>query len=110
MIYKVIGYEYADENTKIIKYGEIGDKFYVLLQGSASVRIPSIVEKNFTLQELLCFLLENKDWLVHNDKLQNVYEVIQDILPELIKSNFQGEMSMNYSLAAQVIASEVMIF
>ena len=107
MIYKVMKYEFQENNTNVITYGETGDKFYILLKGSVAVRIPSIVENSFNLKELLNFILTNKEWIIQNEKLQHAYEVIQDILPELVKSNYQGEMVINYSLAEHVIISKV---
>ena len=37
---KEFHYEFAKEGTKIIKYGEVGDKFYIIWKGWVDVYIP----------------------------------------------------------------------
>lgn len=34
-------YEYKKKGDIVFNFGDIGDKFYVILQGSVSVRIPN---------------------------------------------------------------------
>ena len=45
-------YEFAPVNSRIIKYGEIGDKFYIIWKGWVDVYIPSEKKVNFTSLEL----------------------------------------------------------
>lgn len=107
MLYKVMSYEYKEKDTAVIEYGEFGDTFYILFKGSVSARIPSLLEKVFTFKELLAYVIENKRWIINNDKLQHMFYVIQDFLPELIKTNYQGDMTMNYNLAQMILDKEV---
>ena len=100
-------YEYAEKDSAVIEFGEIGDKFYILFKGSASARIPSLLEKVFTFKELLSFVIDNKKWIIKNEKLQHMYGVIQDFLPELIKTNYHGDMTMNYALAELILSRSV---
>jgi len=85
MLYKVIGYEYHKKNNYVITFGEFGDKFYILVKGSVAVRIPILMTKEFTLRELLEFLVKNQEWLIKNEKIQFLLNIIQDFIPEIIK-------------------------
>ena len=107
MLYKVMNYDFREKDSTVIEFGEFGDTFFILFKGSASARIPSLLEKIFTFKELLAFVIENKRWIIKNDKLQHMFYVIQDFLPELIKTNYQGEMTMNYTLAELILSKEV---
>jgi CRP-like cAMP-binding protein len=39
-------YEYKKRGDFVFKYGDVGDKFYVILKGSVTVRIPNPKKKN----------------------------------------------------------------
>ena len=47
-IIAVCKYETFDKGKDIVKYGEIGDKFYILVNGSVNVYIPIYKEVNIT--------------------------------------------------------------
>lgn len=37
---KLVSYEYQTKGDFVFKFGDYGDKFYVILRGEVSVRIP----------------------------------------------------------------------
>lgn len=109
MLYKVIAYEFHPKGENVIKYGDFGTTFYILVNGAVGVRIPSLVEKTFTFYEMVGFLLDNKSWIIKNDKYQHLLSIVQDFLPEVIKTNYQGEMTLNSALIEQVLNQEIIL-
>lgn len=109
MLYKVINYELHPKDHYVVKFGDFGTKFYILIKGSVGVRIPSLVEKSFTLRELLQYLVENREWIIINDRLQQLLIIIEDFFPELVKSDYHGELSLNYDLATRVLNGEIIL-
>lgn len=81
MLYKVIKYHSNNKGENVVTYGEFGTTFYILVKGSVAVRIPALMEKEYTFKQLLEAIVENKDWLILNEKtqvtlyLQHVYIV-----------------------------------
>lgn len=95
MIYKSMEFEEIKKNEIVMKYGELGTKFFIILWGKVSVRIPSIVEKDFTFRELLETLNENKEWIIENDKYLDVLILIQQVLPDLVKKIDNNKLKLN---------------
>ena len=50
-----ITYEHYKENEYIFRAGDIGDKFYILLQGEASVLVPEKTEGNALFKEIFVY-------------------------------------------------------
>ena len=48
-----MNYEYYVKNTVIFKYGEKGNKFYIILKGKIGFLIPKKVKCNMTEEEYL---------------------------------------------------------
>lgn len=67
-LYNSMKYEYFDQGEKVFNYGDIGDKFYIILQGKVSVRVPKIFNYSFTRNELLKFILKNYGRIDLNDE------------------------------------------
>ena len=107
MMYKAIDYEFIPKDEIVIKFGAFGTPFYILLRGTVSVRIPSVVNKDFTLRKLIQFLIANKRWMIMNMKYQVLLGVIQDFLHEIIKTNYAGDIALNFGLASQVLSGYV---
>ena len=100
-------FEEMNKNNTVIKFGDNGTKFYIILRGSVSVRAPSIVEKDFTFIELLEFLFQNKEWIMDNDKYHEVLGLIQDILPELVSETLRKELKLNFELVKAVLKGKI---
>jgi CRP-like cAMP-binding protein len=93
----------------VVTYGEFGTTFYILIKGRVSIRIPSIVEKELSFRETLSFLIENKDWTIQNEKLQFLFNIVQDFIPEIIKIRDNGNLYMNYQLADRMVKGEIIL-
>ena len=65
-------YEYYNKNTVMFKYGEKGDKFYIILKGKVGFLIPKKVKCNLNEEEYLVHLLK----LYQNGE----HEIIRNIL------------------------------
>ena len=67
-----MAYEYYTKNTVMFKYGEKGDKFYIILKGKIGFLIPKKVKCNLTEEEYLTNLLK----FYQNGE----YELVKNIL------------------------------
>lgn len=90
-----------------MKYGDKGTKFYIILRGSVSVRIPSLVNKHFSFKSLLQFIVEHEQWIIENDKFEAVWELIQTLMPELIWKTYT--LKFNYKLARKILKAEKVV-
>ena len=109
MLYKVIDYEFHPENSNIITYGDYGSTFYILVKGKVTIRIPSTVERQMTFKEILYFLIEEKKWLILNDKLQELLSIVQEFIPEIIKVGYDGILSLMYHLTEKMLNEDVIL-
>ena len=57
---KICKLEKFNPNDIIIFYGDIGDKFYIVLDGKVAIYIPEFIHKEITLYEFLNILEETK--------------------------------------------------
>ena len=55
--------EVAEKNKMIIRFGDIGYTFYVVVKGSVGIYIPTQNKFSFTYKEYLEFLLQNKRFI-----------------------------------------------
>ena len=57
---KICKLEKFDPDDIIIFYGDIGEKFYIVLEGKVAIYIPEFIHKEITLYEFLNYLEETK--------------------------------------------------
>ena len=86
-----------------MKYDEKGSKFYIILRGSVSVRIPSLVSKRFSFRGLLKMLVDNEEWIIENNKFEIVLKLIQKLMPSLVKNILSYKF--NFKLARDLLNS-----
>lgn len=103
MIYKMMEYVEKENKQFVMKFGELGTKFYIILRGKVSVRVPSIIEKDFTFRELLELLNTDHEWAINNDKFQEVLDLVHDIIPDLVTEDFRGNLKLNPELVKKVL-------
>ena len=106
--------ESFQKGSKIIRYGDIGEKFYILLEGIVEVFKPKFIEKNETPKNFLKYLKKIKD----EDGDENKYKRIQNKninffqnMPEEINSNkivFRGFDRMEYKQIFNIEIDEKM--
>lgn len=46
-MYNSMDFEEMQKGDSVMRFGEMGTKYYIVLKGKVSVRVPSIVEKKF---------------------------------------------------------------
>lgn len=109
MLIKVVKHEHHPKDHNVITYGEFGTEFYILMKGSVAVRIPLLMKNDFTFRELLQYLVEHKDWLIKNEKYQQVLSIVQDFIPEIIKFTGKGYLYMNHELAEKVATNAIIL-
>ena len=56
-----INYESFDKNSRVMNYGEEGDKFYIILKGRVKMCKPFPKETSFSLHEYINYLLTVRD-------------------------------------------------
>ena len=73
-IVQILNYEKFKKDEYIINYGEIGDKFYIILSGSVSIYKPSPKNASMTLSDYVKYLVNIRDV----EKNQLKFERIQN--------------------------------
>jgi CRP-like cAMP-binding protein len=96
-------FQEMNENDYVMKIGDFGEKFFIILKGKVSVRVHSNIERNFKFRELLELLLDNQEWIIENQKYQNVLNIVHELLPEIIKENYKKENSINVDLLKRIL-------
>ncbi|CAI2360861.1 unnamed protein product [Moneuplotes crassus] len=107
MIYKSMLFEGLKKNDFVMKFGELGTKFYIVLKGKVSVRVPSIIEKDFTFKELLTLLDKNYEWVIENEKYQEVLELVQGMIPELVSEDYKRNLKLNIDSLKKVMKGKI---
>ena len=94
-ITKFVKLETHDQKEIIIKLGELGDKFYILLEGSVAVYKPVYKERNLTPIEFSNMLVKIRDVDLDKSKYERLIEKnshlkcrIKDIEKMTIKPNY----------------------
>ncbi|CAI2370124.1 unnamed protein product [Moneuplotes crassus] len=104
LLYKAMKYQTVGKNKFVIKYGEVGTKFYIILRGSVSVRIPSKITMELSFRGLLEMLVENEAWIVDNEKFGAVLTIIQRLIPEIVQTSYKTKL--NFKLTKKILAGE----
>ena len=73
-IIQILNYERFQKDEPIINYGEIGDKFYIILSGNVNVYKPSPKNVYMTLYDYIKYLVNIRD--IQNNQLK--FERIQN--------------------------------
>ena len=85
-----LNYESFEKNQHIIHFGDIGDKFYILLSGTVNIYKPSPMNKNMTLKEYVDYLVRIRDLernLIKFERVQNYNSNIDRVRLLLINYN-----------------------
>ena len=86
----VLNYEYFNKDEYILKYGEIGDKFYIILSGTVGIYKPSPKNMNMTLHDYVDYLVRIRDWEnnpIKFERVQNYNSSIDKIKLLIINYN-----------------------
>ena len=89
-IISVLSYECFNKNEYIINFGEIGNKFYILLSGTVSIYKPSPKNMAMTLIEYVSYLVKIRDEeknLLKFERIQNYNSNIDRVKLLLIDYN-----------------------
>ena len=86
---KEMGIEIAEKDKIIIKFGEIGYTFYVVVTGSVGVYVPTKETFSFTLKEYLEFVLPKKRFIA---EVNGVSDLGLPEFVELLRINGDGKI------------------
>ena len=89
-IIAVLNYETFRKDEHIIHFGEIGDKFYILLSGTVSIYKPSPKNVNMTLHDYVDYLVKIRDIeknLIKFERVQNYNSSIDRVKLLVINYN-----------------------
>ena len=102
-----MSYEYYAKNTVMFKYGEKGNKFYIILKGKIGFLIPKKVKCNMTEEEYLTNLLKYyqngefelvKNILRYNQQAYDFGEDIEKYITETINDFYKRNKKYKYSM------------
>ena len=89
-IVQVLGYECFQKDEYIINFGEIGNKFFILLSGTVNIYKPSPKNMNMTLYDYVKYLVNIRDVeknLIKFERVQNYNSNIDRVKLLLINYN-----------------------
>ena len=80
-VYKCIELEHFPQTKIICRYGEIGDKFYIVLKGSVGVKVPTEVSFGCkTYMEIMRYVLGNYESIIkYKDNHSRVVKKFIDV-------------------------------
>ena len=68
----VVNYEYFNKDEYILKFGEMGDKFYIILSGTVGIYKPYPKNMDMTLHDYVDYLVRIRDWEQNPIKFERV--------------------------------------
>ncbi|CAI2373140.1 unnamed protein product [Moneuplotes crassus] len=95
MLCKVLHYQKNPAGDKVINYGEIGSKFYIILKGEVAVRVPAQIQRAGTLRQILEFLMTDYEWITDNELLQRCLAEINKYFPFVIRKESAEKLALN---------------
>ena len=99
-ITKICRLETAEKDSTIIKYGDIGDKFYIVLEGSVEIFKPKFIEINETPRNFFTMLrkiiVEDKDDIKYKRIKSKNENVIKNIPEEIILNNNENNKNNGF--------------
>ena len=98
-------YEYIEMNKILFRFGDLGEKFYIILKGKIDVLVPNLVEEKMTFIEFIEYLnmlkqigeIDLRDQVIEKNK--NVFTNEQILKPFL--NDFSVKNSLENILANQ---------
>ena len=73
-----------------------------------AVRVPSRVQKKFTLKELINYLIDNHEWIKKNELYEESLATLERFLPEVIKRNAKGDrIGIRTKLIIEILKGEI---
>jgi hypothetical protein len=95
-VYEVLELKHYEHGAELCKFGEMGETFFIILNGEVGVLVPTSYERQFeTYHELLSFLVEN------NHKIQKVKDNVSRELLKLI--SLIGETNANFKTSQELV-------
>ena len=106
LIYNAMKYESVKNNNYVIRYGEFGTTFYIILKGKVEVRIPVPMSEEFTFRELLAYIFKNYEFIIKNENSSKMLEIVKFYFPEWIEKGKKGKFNLNKDIAEDILYGE----
>ena len=100
-IISVLNYESFRKDEHIIYFGEIGDKFYIILSGTVSIYKPSPKNMNMTLHEYVDYLGTDLHHLERPAIVGNFRKIEKQFLKHAGKDYYQRILRNNERLVKE---------
>jgi CRP-like cAMP-binding protein len=101
----VLKYDYFDENHILFRYGDKGDKFYLILKGQVAILLPKDEKTELSEEEYFLYLLKLRKFKEHEmllntiNKNKYIYKVDDDDFDEWIRTAIEEtDNDDNYDL------------
>lgn len=100
---KCMNFTKLKQNDIVFKYGEIGDKFYVLLKGKVAVKVPNEIKMKCAYEEYMTYLKNNIDDILFEKMNITEDEVLAHKPPKLILSSDREIKEYSITQLVQVL-------
>ena len=107
MIYRAMRYFHCKKDADAIKFGEVGSRYFIILKGEVSVKVPCKVKRELTLKQLLEFLHKSQEWLRNNELYTNCLKEVEKQIPEVVRKNREGTYMLRHSLLEKILSGDL---
>ncbi|CAI2383669.1 unnamed protein product [Moneuplotes crassus] len=87
MILKAIKYQKINKGKYVMRFGDFGTTYYIIVKGKVEIRVPNVVNMEFTFKELMIYIHKNHEFIIKNEKSNKLLEIIYVYFPECFKKS-----------------------
>lgn len=106
LIYSAMKYEYITEDKYVMRIGEFGTTYYIILKGEVEIRIPTPMKLKFLFKDLMKYVLKNFEWIIKNEASDKLMEHIYVYFPECQSKNKKNKGAFDKEVAMDILYGE----
>mmetsp|Transcript_30602 Transcript_30602/g.30091 ORF Transcript_30602/g.30091 Transcript_30602/m.30091 type:complete len:83 (+) Transcript_30602:128-376(+) len=82
MILRSITYQKITEGEHVMRFGDFGTTYYIIIKGKVEIRIPNPVTMKFQLRDLMIYISKNYEFIINNEESEVMFETVNMYFPE----------------------------
>ncbi|CAI2367645.1 unnamed protein product [Moneuplotes crassus] len=94
-------YACYEEGEYIMRQGDDGDKYYIILEGEVQILINKQITQEFSCMELLTLVIQNYEFIIQNHEKHEILKELKYYFKHLIKVDLKGKLCIKNLEKAQ---------